>query len=109
MSEEIKNNNEEELELETINLEYEDGTSDECLILDIFTVDALGDQQYVALLVLPEEEPADDEEVDSELMLYRYAETDEDVSLDVIEDENEYTLVEAAFQALIEADDEDEA
>ena len=75
----------------------------------IFTVDALGDQQYVALLVLPEEEPADDEEVDSELMLYRYAETDDDVSLDVIEDENEYALVEAAFQALIEADDEDEA
>ena len=59
--------------------------------------------------MLPEEEPADDEEVDSELMLYRYAETDDDVSLDVIEDENEYTLVEAAFQALIEADDEDEA
>lgn len=101
---------EKEVELESITLTLEDGTEEECLILEIFTIEELGDQEYIALLSIPEglEESEEDEEVETEINLYRYAELEDDeISLEPIEDSEEAEIVEAAFQALMDAEDEE--
>ena len=41
----------EEEEINTITLTYEDGTEDECIIMDIFSVEELGEQEYIALIL----------------------------------------------------------
>lgn len=102
---------EKEVELESITLTLEDGTEEECLILDIFTIEELGDQEYIALLSIPEglEESEEDEEVETEINLYRYAELEDDeISLEPIEDSEEAEIVEAAFEALMEAEEDEE-
>lgn len=99
-----------EKEVESITLTLEDGTEEECLILEIFTIEELGDQEYIALLSIPEGlEESEEEELETEISLYRYTELeDEEISLDMIDDPEEAEIVEAAFQALMEAEDEDE-
>ncbi|MDE7424071.1 MAG: DUF1292 domain-containing protein [Lachnospiraceae bacterium] len=99
-----------EKEVESITLTLEDGTEEECLILEIFTIEELGDQEYIALLSIPEGlEESEEEELETEISLYRYTELeDEEISLDLIDDPEEAEIVEAAFQALMDAEDEDE-
>lgn len=99
-----------EKEVESITLTLEDGTEEECLILEIFTIEELGEQEYIALLSIPDDlEEAEDEELETEISIYRYTELeDEEISLDTIDDPEEAEIVEAAFQALLDEEAEDE-
>ena len=42
----------------------EDGTEDECIVMDIFSVEELGEQEYIALLAVPEGIEESEEEVE---------------------------------------------
>lgn len=112
MSEEMNNIMGEEEESMTVTLTYDDGTEEECIVMDIFTVEELGDQEYIALLSIPEgiEDSEEDEvEADVEVMIYRYEELEgDDINLEAIEDENEIAIVQAAFEALLEDAEEEE-
>lgn len=111
MNEEMNNIlNEEEEEASTVTLTYDDGTEEECIVMDIFSVEELGEQEYIALLSIPENlEEIESDEVESEVMIYRYQELENDeISLDTIEDENEAGIVAAAFEALLDAEEEEE-
>lgn len=101
---------EKEVELESITLTMEDGTEEECLILQIFSIEELGEQEYIALLSIPEGlEESEEEELETEINLYRYTEYENDeISLDTIDDPEEAEIVEAAFQALMDSEDEEE-
>lgn len=101
---------EKEVELDSITLTMEDGTEEECIVLQIFSIEELGDQEYIALLSLPEGmEESDEDEFESEINLYRYTELEDDeISLDPIEDDEEAGIVEAAFQALMESEEDEE-
>lgn len=111
MSEEMNNIMGEEEESMTVTLTYDDGTEEECIVMDIFTVEELGEQEYIALLSIPEgiEDSEEDEvEADVEVMIYRYEELEgDDISLEAIEDENEIAIVQAAFEALLEDAEEE--
>lgn len=106
MSKEINMHDEEEM---TVTLTFDDGTEEECIVLDIFTVEELGDQEYIALLSLPENvEKAEEDEVEGEILLYRYEELEgEEISLDSIDDEKEAEMVERAYQNLLEEEEEE--
>lgn len=101
----------EEEESMTVTLTYDDGTEEECIVMDIFTVEELGEQEYIALLSIPEglEDSEEDEvEADVEVMIYRYEELEgDDINLEAIEDENEIAIVQAAFEALLEDAEEE--
>lgn len=100
-----------EEEAMTITLTYEDGTEEECIVMDIFSVEELGDQEYVALLSVPELENVEDEEaeVEGEIVLYRYEELENgEIDLDSIDDDEEAQIVEQAFQALLDDEAEEE-
>lgn len=101
----------EEEESMTVTLTYDDGTEEECIVMDIFTVEELGEQEYIALLSIPEgiEDSEEDEvEADVEVMIYRYEELEgDDINLEAIEDENEIAIVQAAFEALLEEAEEE--
>lgn len=91
-----------------ITITYEDGTEEDCIVLDIFTVEKYGDQEYVALLSLPDDiEEAEDDELESEIFIFRYKEENEDITLDPIEDEQEIADVQAAFEATLEEEEEE--
>lgn len=111
MSEEMNNIMGEEEESMTVTLTYDDGTEEECIVMDIFTVEELGEQEYIALLSIPEglEDSEEDEvEADVEVMIYRYEELEgDDINLEAIEDENEIAIVQAAFEALLEEAEEE--
>lgn len=111
MSEEMNNIMGEEEESMTVTLTYDDGTEEECIVMDIFTVEELGEQEYIALLSIPEglEDSEEDEvEADVEVMIYRYEELEgDDINLEAIEDENEIAIVQAAFEALLEDAEEE--
>lgn len=100
---------ENEEEAMTVTLTYDDGTEEECIVMDIFTVEELGEQEYIALLSIPEDiEESEEDEIESEVMIYRYQELEgDDISLDAIEDENEIQIVQAAFEALLEDEEEE--
>ncbi len=68
----------------TMILTLDDGTEMECNVIGIFEV---GDKEYIALL------PIDDETV----LIYQYEETEENVELSLIEDDEEYEEVTKAF------------
>lgn len=68
----------------TMILTLDDGTEMECHVIGIFEV---GDKEYIALL------PIDDETV----LIYQYDETEENVELSLIEDDEEYEEVTKVF------------
>ena len=72
----INNNETDEMDIEMIDITYEDGTSCTCEIIAKFEVN---DISYAALL------PADDEAAD--IIVYRYSEQGDDVTLDEITEE----------------------
>ena len=84
----------EEMELETMYLTLDDDTEIECGILGVFEVDS---KEYIALL------PKEEEEV----YLYQYKEKGEEISLEVIEDDEEFEKVSNAFYDLYEEDEEE--
>ena len=93
----------------TVTLTYEDGTEDECIVMDIFSVEELGEQEYIALLAVPEGIEESEEELEGEIILYRYEELENDeINLEAIEDDAEAQIVQQAFEALLEEEAEED-
>lgn len=80
-------------EFETMTLTMEDDTEVECAVLGVFEVE---DKEYIALL------PMDDDSV----LIYEYKEDGDNVELGLIESDEEFEMVSAAFGELY-GDDED--
>lgn len=102
--------NEEEEDAMTVTLTLEDGTEEECLVLEIFTV---GEQEYIALLSIPEDledhVDAEDDELEGEISLYRFKQLDNDeIELDNLESDEEIEAVTKAFEDLLEEEDDEE-
>ena len=77
-----------------IHLEMEDGVQLDCAV--------------ICIALVPVKDLENDEE-ESELLLYRYEELpDDEVQLDNIEDDEEYEMVSAAFDAILEEEDDEE-
>ena len=94
--------NEEEM---TVTLDLEDGSSVECAIVTILTVN---NQDYIVLLPLDE----NGENEDGEVWFYRYSENendpDEEPVLDYIDDDDEYEAVADAFDEFLDTQEFDE-
>lgn len=86
-----------EMELETMTLTLEDDTELECGILGVFEVEGMEGKEYIALL------PLEDETV----LLYEYTENGDDVTLGVIEDDDEFEKVSDTFYELFDGEDEE--
>ena len=84
-----------------LTLEFENGASEDCIVLTIFPMD---DQQYIALLPVAQ---ADDEEAD--VYLYGYSE-DEDGNpiLRDIEDDDEFEAVCDRYDEVCDEEDFEE-
>lgn len=87
----INNNETDEMDIEMIDITYEDGTSCTCEIIAKFEVN---DISYAALL------PTDDE--DADIIVYRYSEQGDEVTLDEITDEAEFNDVADALDEILD-------
>ena len=89
----------------TVTLDLEDGSSVECTIVTILTVN---NQDYIVLLPLDE----NGENEDGEVWFYRYSENENDPNeepvLDYIDDDNEYEAVADAFDEFLDTQEFDE-
>ena len=89
----------------TVTLDLEDGSSVECAIVPILTVN---NQDYIVLLPLDE----NGENEDGEVWFYRYSENENDPNeepvLDYIDDDNEYEAVADAFDEFLDTQEFDE-
>ena len=89
----------------TVTLDLEDGSSVECAIVTILTVN---NQDYILLPPLDE----NGENEDGEVWFYRYSENendpDEEPVLDYIDDDNEYEAVADAFDEFLDTQEFDE-
>lgn len=75
-------------DMDTMTLELDDGTEQECVVLTIFSV---REKQYIALLPMND---AGEVEDDALIYLYIYSESkDGEIQLDQIEDDEEYEEV----------------
>ncbi len=83
----------------TLTLELEDGTSVECAVITILTVE---DRDYIVVLPIDE----DGESKDGEVWFYRYSENPDDPNeepvLDFIDDDDEYEKVADAFDQYLD-------
>ena len=82
-------------EPETISFTLDDGTEATCEILGTFE---MNDINYIVLM------PEDDEDV----LIYRYKEEGEEISLEAIESDEEFEAVSEAFDELFGEEDEDD-
>lgn len=87
----INNKNDDEIDIEMIDVTYEDGSTCTCEVIAKFDVN---DITYAALL------PADDDE--SDILVYRYSENGDDVDLDEISDEDEFNEVADALDEILD-------
>lgn len=89
----------------TVTLDLEDGSSVECAIVTILTVN---NQDYIVLLPLDE----NGENEDGEVWFYRYSENENDPNeepvLDYIDDDNEYEVIADAFDEFLDTQEFDE-
>lgn len=89
----------------TVTLDLEDGSSVECAIVTILTVN---NQDYIVLLPLDE----NGENEDGEVWFYRYSENENDPNeepvLDYIDDDDEYEAVADAFDEFLDNQEFDE-
>ena len=89
----------------TVTLDLEDGSSVECAIVTILTVN---NQDYIVLLPLDE----NGENEDGEVWFYRYSENENDPNeepvLDYIDDDDEYEAVAVAFDEFLDTQEFDE-
>lgn len=89
----------------TVTLDLEDGSSVECAIVTILTVN---NQDYIALLPLDE----NGENEDGEVWFYRYSENEDDPNeepvLDYIDDDDEYEAIADAFDEFLDTQEFDE-
>ncbi|WMI81062.1 DUF1292 domain-containing protein [Anaerotignum sp. MB30-C6] len=86
----------EEMGLETMFLTLDDDTEMECGILGVFEVEGVEGKEFIALL------PLEDETV----LLYEYKEVGEEIELNVIEEDELFDKVSAAFNELFDEDEE---
>ena len=85
----------------TVTLTMDDGSEVECVVLTIFEA---GERDYIALLPMDSPHAAE-----GEVYLYRYSEPQEgEPVLDNIVDDEEYEIVEDAFDELLDAQEYDE-
>ncbi len=89
-------NEQEEMGLETMFLTLDDDTEVECGVLGVFEVEGIEGKEFIALM------PLEDETV----LLYEYKELDDEIELNVIEEDELFDKVSAAFNELF--DDEEE-
>lgn len=75
-----------------INIEFENGETSKCEVLCTFAVEEI---EYIALL------PEDGEEV----YLYRYVETEDGMSFENIESDEEYEKVVEVFETILDEED----
>jgi uncharacterized protein YrzB (UPF0473 family) len=96
MNEEEKIYDINEEDLDTMELELDDGTKLTCVVLGIFDLDEYPDKEYIALL------PNEEEEV----LLYQYNEGEDGESfiLDNIETDEEFAAVEEAFLEFMDSE-----
>ena len=87
----INNKNDDEMDIEMIDVTYEDGSTCTCEVIAKFDVN---DITYAALL------PVDDEE--SDILVYRYHENGDDVDLDEISDEDEFNEAADALDEILD-------
>lgn len=89
----------------TVTLDLEDGSSVECAIVTILTVN---NQDYIVLLPLDE----NGENEDGEVWFYRYSENENDPNeepvLDYIDDDDEYEAFADAFDEFLDTQEFDE-
>jgi uncharacterized protein YrzB (UPF0473 family) len=89
----------------TVELELDDGTTVNCAIVTILTVNK---QDYIVLLPLDE----NDENTDGEVWFYRYRENpndpNEEPELGYIDDDDEYEAVADAFDEYLDSEEFDE-
>lgn len=89
----------------TVTLDLEDGSSVECAVVTILTVN---NQDYIALLPLNE----NGENEDGEVWFYRYSENEDDPNeepvLDYIDDDDECEAVVDAFDEFLDTQEFDE-
>ena len=79
----------------TVTIELDDGSTIECVVLNIFEA---GDEGREYIAVMPED--GDD---DSEIYLYRYAESDSgEPIIDNIESDEEYEIVSETFDEILD-------
>ncbi|MDD3393578.1 MAG: DUF1292 domain-containing protein [Clostridia bacterium] len=90
-------NDQEEAGLETMFLTLDDDTELECGILGVFEVEGVEGKEFIALM------PLEDETV----LLYEYKEIDEEIELNVIEEDELFDKVSAAFNELFEEEEEE--
>ena len=90
---------ENEVEEMTVDLELEDGTTVNCAVVTIISVEG---KDYIALLPLDD----DGENEDGEVWFYRYSENPDDPNeepkLDYIDDDDEYEKVADAFDEYLD-------
>ena len=86
-----KNPQDDQMDIEMIDITYEDGSTCSCEIIARFDVNGT---TYAALL------PSDDE--DSDILVYRYTEHGDDVDLDEITDEDEFNEVAYALDEILD-------
>ncbi|KXL53946.1 hypothetical protein CLNEO_00410 [Anaerotignum neopropionicum] len=89
-------NEQEEMGLETMFLTLDDDTELECGVLGVFEVEGIAGKEFIALM------PLEDETV----LLYEYKEIEDEIELNVIEEDELFDKVSAAFNELF--DDEEE-
>lgn len=83
-------------DMDTMTLELEDGSEQECVVLTIFTV---REKQYIALLPMNDAGEVDD---DALIYLYIYSESEDgEIQLDQIEDDAEYEEVSEYLDAAL--------
>ena len=86
----------------TVTLTLDNDEELECVVLTVYDV---GEQSYIALLPIDE----DDEAEDGEVYIYRFFEDDNgEPTLDNIEDDNEYEAAADAFDEWLDAQDFDD-
>lgn len=94
-----------EEETPVIHLELEDDTEVDCAVISLFEAEG---QEYIALIAV---EDLESDEEESALLLYRYNEDPEDedsFTLDNIESDEEYEMVTAILDEILEEEDDEE-
>ena len=82
---------------DTMTLDLDDGGKLECIVLNVFPVN---NREYIALLPMNDEGHVEE---DAQIFLYRFEELgDDEVSLETIEDDDEFELVSDYFDEMLD-------
>jgi len=83
-------------------LDLDDGTTLECIVLQVFTID---DREYIALLPMNDKGGIDEE---AQVFLYRLSRLENDeIILDNIEDDDEFDMASDYFDEMLDEEEFD--